>query len=96
MDDYAKILFFKSLINENKESHFKSAMDFLINLNGKNTFDINMDSGFFFQKIYLHACLKKRRGLAEYMEKIIYNKLGEIEKIAIRQCFPYGRYRLNY
>jgi len=95
MDDYAKILFFKSLINENKESHFKSSMDFIINLNGKNTFDINMDSGLFFQKIYLHACLKKRYMLVEYMEKNIYDKLGELEKNNIRQCFQYGRYRLN-
>jgi hypothetical protein len=96
MDDYSKILFLKNLINENKEVQFKIVMEHITKDNPKNTFGIDICGGYFFQKIYLHSCLKKRQGIAEYMEKMIFPKLGEIEKIAIRQCFLYGKHKLKY
>ena len=99
MDDYEKIKFFKKLINENKEEDFIQCMKYITYEDSENpsinTFDINIDSAYFFQKIYLHSCLKKRHSIAEYMEKEIYPKLHDIERISIRQCFPYGRYLRN-
>jgi hypothetical protein len=95
MDSKTKILYFKNLINENKSDTFIINMNYIASADNKNTFDIDIDGAYFFQKIYLHACLKKRKVIAEYMEKDIYPKLGEIEKIHIRQCFAYGKYLLN-
>jgi hypothetical protein len=53
----------------------------------------NIDLSFVFQKVYLHACLKfKNSPIIDYLENEVYNYLPEIERIAIRQVFPYGRY----
>ena len=50
-----------------------------------------MDPAYIFQKIYLHACLLKRHEIATYLESECFPLLPEIQQIAIRQCFPYGR-----
>ncbi len=53
----------------------------------------NIDLSYVFQKVYLHACLKfKNSPIIDYLENEVYNYLPEIERIAIRQVFPYGRY----
>jgi len=57
--------------------------------------NLSIDSSFLFQKLYLHSCLKKKYKIASYLEKDIYPLLPEIEKISIRQCFPYGKYLLK-
>jgi hypothetical protein len=50
-----------------------------------------MDPAYIFQKVYLHACLLKRHEIATYLEKECFPLLPEIQQIAIRQCFSYGR-----
>lgn len=47
-----------------------------------------------YQKIYLHACLKKRRKFVDWMNGL-FEGLDPIEKVALRQMFAYGRYLLN-
>ncbi len=47
-----------------------------------------------YQKVYLHACLKKRRAFVEWMDTL-FETLEPIQKIALRQMFAYGRYLLN-
>ncbi len=47
-----------------------------------------------YQKVYLHACLKKRRRFVDWMNQL-FEMLDPIEKIALRQTFAYGRYLLN-
>ena len=49
-----------------------------------------MDPAYIFQKVYLHACLKKKKEIAEWLEKECFPLLSVIQQIAIRQCFPYG------
>jgi hypothetical protein len=49
---------------------------------------------YLYQKIYLHACLKKRRKFVEWMDTL-FEGLDPIEKVALRQMFAYGRYLLN-
>ena len=56
MNDQDKILFFKKLINENKEEDFKTCMSYITYEGSRNTFDIDIDGAFFFQKIFLHSC----------------------------------------
>lgn len=46
-----------------------------------------------YQKIYLHACLKKRHKIAEWM-KTLFPNFDPIQQIAIRQMFSYGKYLL--
>ena len=50
-----------------------------------------MDPAYIFQKVYLHACLLKRQEIATYLEKECFPLLPQVQQIAIRQCFPYGR-----
>jgi hypothetical protein len=53
------------------------------------------DWPFIFHRVYLHACLKKRKETAEWLEHTIYPRLDAIQQIALRQIFPYGRHLLN-
>lgn len=48
---------------------------------------------YIFKKVYIHACLKKNRAIVDILLQI-YEELSEIERIAIRQVFPYGRHLL--
>ena len=81
----------KTIINKGNLQDFKTSL-----LEETQQLSTSMiDTSFLFQKIYLHACLKKKVDIAEYLEKDIYPILPEIEKIAIRQCFAYGKYLLR-
>ena len=46
-------------------------------------------------KTYLHACLRKKPDIAEWILKEAKEKLDPIQWIAIRTSIPYGRYLLN-
>ncbi len=49
---------------------------------------------YIFQKIYIHACLKKRKGIAEWLKEHFTN-LNPISQIALRPIFSYGKYLSN-
>lgn len=46
-----------------------------------------------YQKLYLHACLKKKVRIVEWLRDI-FSEFGPIQQIALRQMFPYGKYLL--
>jgi hypothetical protein len=48
-----------------------------------------------FQKLYLHACLKGRKEIAEWLEKSVFPTMDPIVQIALRQGFAYGRHLLR-
>jgi hypothetical protein len=48
---------------------------------------------YIYQKLYLHACLKKKADIAEHM-KGLFVKFDPIQQIALRQMFSYGKYLL--
>jgi hypothetical protein len=68
--------------------------------------EIYNQSDFIFQKVYLHVCLligkHKRKNNKSMVDKLIqielflknecFSKLPELQRIAIRQCFPYGKH----
>ncbi len=54
-----------------------------------------MDPSYIFQKVYIHACLKQRHDIAKYLQEECFHLLPQIEQIAIRQVFSYGRYLLK-
>ena len=47
-----------------------------------------------FHKSYLHACVKGRPEIAEWLRAELYPKMDPIQQIALRQVFPYGRHLL--
>ena len=46
-----------------------------------------------YQKIYLHACLKKKKDIAEWLVSL-FTIFDPIQQIALRQMFAYGKYLL--
>lgn len=48
---------------------------------------------YIYQKLYLHACLKKKPRIVEWM-KSIFEQFDPIQQIALRQMFSYGKYLL--
>jgi len=46
-----------------------------------------------YQKVYLHACLKKQKEIADWLTHM-FSTFDQITQIAMRQLFPYGRYLL--
>lgn len=70
---------------------------------------ISQQGDFIFQKVYLHICLligkNKKKNNKSMVDKLIqmehflknecFPKLPEIQRIAIRQCFPYGKYLMG-
>jgi hypothetical protein len=48
-----------------------------------------------FHRVYLHACLKGKKEIAEWLQTAMYPLMDPIEQIALRQIFPYGRYLLT-
>jgi hypothetical protein len=50
---------------------------------------------FIFQKVYLHACVKKHVSIANWLQTSIFPLMDPIQQIALRQVFSYGRYLLG-
>lgn len=48
---------------------------------------------YIYQKLYLHACLKKKHRIVEWMNPL-FEQFDPIQKIALRQMFSYGKYLL--
>jgi hypothetical protein len=49
---------------------------------------------FVFQKIYLHAALKKQKKICEWLDTL-FLQLNPIHQIALKHIFPYARHLLN-
>ena len=49
---------------------------------------------YIFQKVYLHAALKKQKAICEWMDTL-FTTFNPITQIAMRQMFSYARYLLN-
>jgi hypothetical protein len=77
---------FKTYINKKDTEGFTSFLSEI-----QDEYDGVWD--YIFKKVYIHACLKKNQPIVDILLKQ-YEELSEIERIAIRQVFPYGRYLL--
>ena len=56
--------------------------------------DISMNWQYIYQTCYIHACLKHKTNIVEWISSL-FEDLDPISKIAMRQVFSYGRYLLN-
>lgn len=43
-----------------------------------------------FQRVYLHACLKRKRPIVDFLTRM-YDQMDPLQKIVLRHVFPYGR-----
>jgi hypothetical protein len=57
-------------------------------------FDREIAWDFVFQKIYLHAALKKQKQICEWLDSV-FTEFDPIQQIALRQMFAYARHLLN-
>jgi hypothetical protein len=48
---------------------------------------------YIYQKLYLHACLKKKTRIVKWFDSL-FHSFDPIQQIALRQMFSYGRYLL--
>jgi hypothetical protein len=78
---------FKSYIEVNDLS---GARDFLVEIQDETY----VPWDYVYQKVYLHACLRKRVEFVKWMDGL-FTSLSPIEQLALRQMFAYGRYLLN-
>jgi trans-aconitate methyltransferase len=53
----------------------------------------NFPWDYIYQKLYLHACLKKKQRIVDWL-KSLYSSFDPIQQIALRQMFSYGKYLL--
>lgn len=53
------------------------------------------DWPYIFHRVYLHACLKGRLEIAQWIHQALFPMMDPIQQIALRQIFPYGRYLLS-
>lgn len=58
-----------------------------------SNFEISPNWQYIYHRIYLHACLKKKQVIADWLTSI-FSTFDPITQIALRQIFPYGRYLL--
>lgn len=80
----------KELINLNDLNAFKSYVNTIM-----ISMEDSIDPSYIFQKVYIHACLKQRHDIAKYLQEQCFHLLPQMEQIAIRQVFSYGRYLLK-
>ena len=55
--------------------------------------DYNLNWEYIYHRIYLHACLKKKHNIVEWLTSM-FSTLDPISQISLRQIFPYGRFLL--
>ncbi len=58
-------------------------------------YQVGVDSAWLFQKLYLHACLRKQAAIAAWLENTVFPTLDPMQQVSIRQCFPYGHHLLR-
>jgi hypothetical protein len=57
-------------------------------------FDRQVSWDFVFQKVYLHAALKKQKHICDWLDTV-FTEFDPIQQIALRQMFSYARHLLN-
>jgi hypothetical protein len=56
-------------------------------------FGYNLNWEYIYHRIYLHACLKKKQDIADWLTSI-FSSFDIVSQAGLRQIFPYGRYLL--
>jgi hypothetical protein len=78
------VSFFKKYINDGS---LEACQAYLQEL--RDTYE-DLPWDYIFQKVYLHACLKKQKQIVDWI-MLVFTELPPIQQIAVRQIFSYGR-----
>lgn len=81
----------KEMIERN---HFDALQSYWSEIQ-ETEFPHRLDWVVLFQKLYIHACLRKRHEIATWFQTVLYPTLDPIQQIAVRQVFAYGNYLLR-
>ncbi len=79
----------KQYLNENRIEECKSYIQSIV------IEDCEYDWPVLFHRVYLHACLKGRESIADWLQTSLFPTMDPIQQIALRQIFPYGRVLLS-
>jgi hypothetical protein len=58
-----------------------------------NNLGYNLNWEYIYHRVYLHACLKKKRDIVDWLT-LMFGTLDPVSQIGLRQIFPYGRFLL--
>lgn len=96
---YLYIIMDKQIIDTCKDyietDQIDELKEYIQNIQHINTQDYRLPIEYMYQQIYLHACLKKKQAIAEWLESIFPLIFDDIQQIALRQMFSYGKYLLR-
>jgi len=88
----------EQLIAEIKPIINEGNLDYLVSQWNEYRFETEFDRevswDFIFQKIYLHAALKKQKHICDWLDTV-FNEFNPMQQIALRQMFSYARHLLN-
>jgi hypothetical protein len=82
----------KKYIEENNIDYFQQ---FILDTIGSTDHEREPDWPYIFHKVYLHACLRGRDEMAQWLQLTIHPRMDPIQQIALRQIFSYGRVLLE-
>lgn len=88
----------EQIISELKLFINKGHIDGFIEMWNEYKYDTEYDRevawDYIFQKVYLHAALKKQREICTFLDSV-FVEFNKMTQIALRQIFPYARHLLN-
>ena len=82
----------KGYIEYDQFTELKEYVQYLIE---NQPMDYRLPWEYLYQQVYLHACLKKKPEMAQWLTDLFPSVFDEVQQIALRQMFAYGRYLLN-
>lgn len=85
------ISFIKEMINK---GNLEGIVQFWKECNDSIDFDRELAWDYIFNKVYIHASLKKQRHILTWFDER-YKEFDPIQQIAMRQMFAYSRYLLR-
>lgn len=77
------------IIADIKSSINNNDVDEISRIYMKESNNSNLNWGYIYQKVYIHACLKQKHDVVNYL-KPMFELLSPIDQIAIRPMFHYG------
>jgi hypothetical protein len=88
----------EQIISELKPFINKGYCEGFMELWNEYRYDIEFDRevawDYIFQKVYLHAALKKQKEICGFLD-LAFAEFNEMIQISLRQMFPYARHLLN-
>lgn len=66
---------------------------YAIYMDAENAHEVSWD--IVFKDVYIHACLKKQQPIIKWLENDIFPALDQLQQIALKPVFAYGRHLLR-